>query len=57
MRKTTTFAFAALLVMGFAATALAEGFCSGYKVHTAESPSAPQSVAEVPTPKTIKPGG
>ena len=57
MRKITTFAFTAILVMGFAATALAEGGCSGYKLRTVEAPSVPQSVAEVPTPQTIKPGG
>ena len=57
MRKISTFAFTALLVMGFAASALAEGMCSGYSVHTAEGPSGPQTVAEVPTPKTTKPGG
>ena len=57
MRKITTFAFTAILVMGFAATALAEGGCSGYKLRTAEAQSVPQSVAEVPTPQTIKPGG
>ena len=57
MRKITTFAFAALLVMGFAATASAEGMCSGYSAVTAEAPSAPQTVAGVPTPKTIKPEG
>ena len=57
MRKSMTFAFAALLVMGFAATALAEGGCSGFKLRTAEAPSVPQTVAEVPTPMTIRPGG
>ncbi len=57
MRKITTFAFAALLVMGFAATASAEGMCSGYSVRTADAPSVPQTVAEVPTPRTIKPEG
>ncbi|HJO97448.1 MAG: hypothetical protein QGF38_10175 [Rhodospirillales bacterium] len=57
MRKITTIAFAALLVMGFAATALADGMCSGYSAHTAQAPSAPQSVAQVPVTQTIRPGG
>ena len=57
MRKITTFAFAALLVMGFAATAMAEGMCSGYSARTAEAPSVPQSVAQVPVTQTIRPGG
>ena len=57
MRKITTFAFAALLVMGFAATALADGMCSGYSAVTAEAPSVPQSVAQAPVTQTIRPGG
>jgi hypothetical protein len=54
MRKITTLAFAALLVMGFAAAAAAE---CGHLLRTAEMPTAPKTVAEVPTPKIIKPGG
>jgi hypothetical protein len=57
MRRITTIAFAALLVMGFAATAMAEGMCSGYSARTVEAPSAPQSVAQVPVTQTIRPGG
>jgi hypothetical protein len=57
MRKITTFAFAAVLVMGIAATASAEGMCSGYLARTAEAPSVPQSVAQVPVTQTIRPGG
>ncbi len=57
MRKITTFAFAAVLVMGIAATASAEGMCSGYSARTAEAPSVPQSVAQVPVTQTIRSGG
>ena len=57
MRRITTIAFAALLVMGFAATAMAEGMCSGSSAHTAQAPSTPQSVAQVPVTQTIRPGG
>ena len=43
MRKITTFVFAALLVMGFAATASAE---CGHLLRTAETPTAPGPVAD-----------
>ncbi|MDP6785887.1 MAG: hypothetical protein QF830_11380 [Rhodospirillales bacterium] len=54
MRKISAFAFAALLVMGFAASASAE---CGHLLRTAETPSVPKSVAQVPVTQTIKPGG
>jgi hypothetical protein len=57
MRRITTIAFAALLVMGFAATAMADGMCSGSSAHTAQAPSTSQSVAQVPVTQTIRPGG
>ncbi len=57
MRKITTFAFATLLVASFAATASADGMCSGYSARTAEAPSVPQSVAQAPVKQTIRPGG
>ena len=56
MRKIMTFAFAALLVMGFAATASADGIYSGYSACTAEAPSFPQSVAQVLVMETVRPG-
>ena len=59
MRKTiaTAAALAAILVIGAAGTAFAEGGCGGYGLHTADIPTLGKSVADGSKVVVIKPKG